>query len=635
MKKLLGLLSGCALILSCNDTKEEQTFTMGNLQISNAKPTLGETIRFQYNPKDNIEHESQAMVHYLVHDKSYPKDLSLSKEGTHYESTLKLPDSITAVALNFKQGSEYDSNDEQGFIIPLYGSDGELIKGNETSSAWFKLTQGSQYGYSISADSAYSIINKKYTDSEPEFKERWAIPLIRISQQVDKKRSENLMDERISSLANKDLSEAQFEELQQIYRLKKEDKKLDSITSLASNKFPKGTAARSAYNTRMDEAKTIEEKLEVLKDYNKAIGQDSREKDNLLYSVANAYQEKGDYENYDKYASAQQNIFMKLPGFNNAAWNLRDEDPENAAELSKKSLQLVENARKDTKAKPDYMTESQYTERLGFMREMYADTYAYILNKLGNTKEALQYQELALGDRKSADVNERYIQFLVADEQYEKAKKEAESFIKMNVSTEKTKEYLEEAYKKTTSTSNDFDSYLASLEKEGEEKAIADLKASMIDEEAPQFSLNNLEGEKIALADLKGKTVVLDFWATWCGPCKDSFPGMQKALDKFQDDPNVEFLFVDTWESTNGEERLKNVSDFIKENEYSFNVLMDTPVEEGSNQYSVVSDYEVDGIPTKFVLGPDGRIKFKAVGYNGSTDALAKEIDLMIDLAKS
>src|SRR5690606_1095730 len=65
---------------------------------------------------------------------------------------------------------------------------------------------------------------------------------------------------------------------------------------------------------------------------------------------------------------------------------------------------------------------------------------------------------------------------------------------------------------------------------------------------APAFELLNMSGEKVSLASLKGKVVVLDFWATWCQPCIRSFPGMKAAQAMYEDDDQVQFLFINTWE---------------------------------------------------------------------------------------
>ncbi|MBK8041896.1 MAG: TlpA family protein disulfide reductase [Haliscomenobacter sp.] len=98
---------------------------------------------------------------------------------------------------------------------------------------------------------------------------------------------------------------------------------------------------------------------------------------------------------------------------------------------------------------------------------------------------------------------------------------------------------------------------------------------------------------------------------------------MQRAQNAHQDRGDVVFLFVDTWE--NGTER-KNAQAFIDKNKYTFNVLMD-------NDNEVVGKYKVEGIPTKFIIGRDGHIRFKSVGYSGNEDALVDEMSFMIELA--
>ena len=155
---------------------------------------------------------------------------------------------------------------------------------------------------------------------------------------------------------------------------------------------------------------------------------------------------------------------------------------------------------------------------------------------------------------------------------------------------------------------------------------LEDLRKSMINEKAPVFALVDLNGKKIDLGELKGKVVIVDFWATWCGPCKASFPGMQKMVSKYKDDPNVKFVFIDTWEK--GDEKQKNAAEFIANNKYSFHVLMD-------NDDKVVAEFKVEGIPTKFVIDKNGMVRFKAVGFDGSDDKLMTELTAMIEMAST
>ncbi|MDO7742841.1 MAG: TlpA family protein disulfide reductase, partial [Pedobacter sp.] len=148
---------------------------------------------------------------------------------------------------------------------------------------------------------------------------------------------------------------------------------------------------------------------------------------------------------------------------------------------------------------------------------------------------------------------------------------------------------------------------------------------------APDFSLLNMSGNTVKLSELKGKTVILDFWATWCYYCKKGFPAMQKVMDTYSSDKNVVFLFINTQESLSESDRKKQIADYLKANKFNFNVLLDTRIKP---DYDVVTAYKVDGLPTKFIISPDGKIAFKEVGYSGSDEKLINDLSTMIELAK-
>jgi peroxiredoxin len=263
---------------------------------------------------------------------------------------------------------------------------------------------------------------------------------------------------------------------------------------------------------------------------------------------------------------------------------------------------------------------------------MYADTYAYILFKEGRFDEALKYEQPVIDHSEyiDGDVYANYVQILGAVGQYAKAKEAAEKSIKMGKAIALTKEELKKDYIKLKGSDKGYDQYLASLEGASKEQTRTELAKTMVNKPAPVFALRDLDGKLITLKDLKGKVVIVDFWATWCGPCKASFPGMQMAVNKYKNDPNIKFLFIDTWETADN--YLDEVKKFIADNKYSFHVLMDEKGGDGK-QSKVVSSFGVNGIPTKFIIDKNGHIRFMYVGYSGTPEKLVDEVTAMIDMA--
>lgn len=137
--------------------------------------------------------------------------------------------------------------------------------------------------------------------------------------------------------------------------------------------------------------------------------------------------------------------------------------------------------------------------------------------------------------------------------------------------------------------------------------------------QAPDWTLKTPKGEAVSLAKLRGKVVVLDFWATWCAPCIKAMPGVQKLHERFKDKPVVVF-------GVNAGEVSRNADPaaFMKKHGFTYGLLLDG--EKVSRAYRVV------GIPTFYVIGPGGKILYAVSGYSLTVEeGLARLIESVLE----
>ncbi len=132
---------------------------------------------------------------------------------------------------------------------------------------------------------------------------------------------------------------------------------------------------------------------------------------------------------------------------------------------------------------------------------------------------------------------------------------------------------------------------------------------------APDFTLPNMDGSgDVTLSDLKGTVVVLDFWATWCGPCKRGLPYLNEFNDWVQEEGlDVKVYAVNVWEE--GQEG--KVKKFWADNKYTVDVLM------GSDDKKLTDNYKINGIPTTVIVGLDGTIANQHSGFAGGEKMIA------------
>jgi len=138
------------------------------------------------------------------------------------------------------------------------------------------------------------------------------------------------------------------------------------------------------------------------------------------------------------------------------------------------------------------------------------------------------------------------------------------------------------------------------------------VKRLKVGDVAPDFEIETGDGQPLKLADFRGKYVLLDFWATWCGPCITDLPQMKSLYDNFKDNPKFAMI------SLSADNDVESAKKCIEENELEWH--------QGfiGRSSKVQSDYYVSGIPSVFLVGPDGKVVAKNLRDQAIVTALKK-----------
>ena len=133
---------------------------------------------------------------------------------------------------------------------------------------------------------------------------------------------------------------------------------------------------------------------------------------------------------------------------------------------------------------------------------------------------------------------------------------------------------------------------------------------------APDFTVLDADGQERTLSEFVGKPVILNFWASWCGPCKSEMPDFQEAYEKYGGE--IHFLMVNC---TGGRETVDSAKAFIQEEGYTFPVYFDTT-------YEAASAYGASSIPMTIFIDANGDLVTYGVGAL-SPDLIQKGIDMI------
>ncbi|WP_443939205.1 TlpA family protein disulfide reductase [Pedobacter sp. MW01-1-1] len=390
------------------------------------------------------------------------------------------------------------------------------------------------------------------------------------------------------------------------FNVKRDFKRSDSVQKVLVKRYPYGEVSFELFRDKFLREMDLGKK-EVM--YGDGIANFPKESADLLnQSMAESYISADKIKNASKYIS---NI-TSAESIASVAEKLASKYPSAAEDLLKNRIEKGRLSGKEINPM--------------------VNQYSLLLTKMDRYTEALKYADEAYPKlRYKSEVNTaNYVKLLMHAKRYEDVMATLEPLVKKGKANEHLKKELQSAYGLANPTLNP-SSYMEGLNKIYMEYLEAELAKKMIAIAAPTFLGKDINGKEVTIDQYRGKVVIIDFWATWCVPCKASFPAMQSAVNKFSNDPNVAFLFLHTFETTPNP--LKDASDYLKDKGYNFTLLMDHK-DTSTKKNIVAGSFGVASIPTKLIIDGNGKIRFSTSGYYANDKAVVDEISTMIGLAK-
>ncbi len=613
----------CVLFVMCGRVPEKFSFQP-------KYPVPGQKIDISYDPSGTIlKDEDEINLIAYCFPKGIPevKEIVMEKSNSVWHSSFTATDSTLAVYIVFKSEEQQDDNNKNAYLIPLFTADKNPVKGGMARQAEVAFYGGPYPCVRRDWEIAKEYLRKEfefYPDQVQKMVNSYWYPLDNLHRDSATQfirghleklgiKKEKTLDE-LSLLINwhKEMNEKELAEKyeNELFNITQNDYYGEIVRYVEC-------ASEISINRKR---KLI---LNFIEDF-----PNSEYIDQLHDRMITVYLEKGLYKEAENYIGTYVNDSITR-FLDTLSWAMIKGEIilERAVEFAEIAVVKARLELKTTE-KPDRYTQKEWQGKNNQNLVDALDTYGFWLYTLGRIEESVPVFEEAveLNQRQNKVIRENYCRSLYETGQIEKAFTELESLVKENPWESELNTLFEEVYIKRKGSEAGLETFFVKANMAYRIKIKEVIQGQMIEKPAPLFTLNDLDGNIIRLADFKGNIVILDFWATWCGPCIAIFPEMQKLVDKYKDDDSVKFFFIDVLEK--GDETVKKVRGLINNNNYTFHVLLD------DDSCLVSSAYELSGIPSIFIIDPKGNIRFRPEHSGLNDKEFIEQFDIMIEILR-
>ena len=599
--------------------------------ISPEKPKVGETIILSYNSASRsavLRDAEQMIVEIMVLGIEDPivMEPSMKKSGTIWKGSFTLASKGAQILLyRFRSGDLLDDNGENTWRALVYQDDGSPVEGAHIASATvYQYPNVRGFKSQKDPEAASAELEKElkwYPNNWRALVARWGFMGRAATSDAGKA---TIREELPGLYATHKSDQEAVAQLLTWYDRIGENKIADSIRSPIIAASPKGKVAEAAQQDLIYQERDPAKRIQLIEEFLRAFPQKGSTLENLQMQLFAFSTRANDYAKAESVLASMERPSGQM--YNSLAWPFieKGDNLEQAVAWAHKGVDLLDPD--DLSRKPSTMTTADWKRNTTYGRGMVLDTYAFGLMKLGKTEEAEKAftEALELTEYQDPEVNERAVECLIKGKQYQKVIDVSLTSIAKGKANDKLMKYYENAYVTLHGSEKGFGESVEAAKSTARNALSEKLEQERVTKPASEFALKSLDGSIIRLADLRGKIVVVDFWATWCGPCIQSFPYLQKMYDKYKNDGDIVILAVNTWESKTGQDLEDHVRDFMTKNQYTFPVVFDQ---------GFVDKYGVEGIPTKFIIDQKGMIQFKDIGFGGGEEMMQK-MDMQFEMLR-
>lgn len=607
-----------------------------NLQVNPASPRQGEEFTITFDPVGSDlegEEEMEAFAYVFttkkdISDSQYLQshDVILEKSERGWEGKVKPVSEAVAVYFMIYSNMKSESNNGEGYYVLMHDKNKKALPAAQLAVADIVGIKGFMLGLNPDHLKALPLYEKQF-ETYPQLKRPYFDQYINVLTRAKGKENNGIVLKELEWLEQQpNLTVGEIEFLASRYSSLNESDKATKYSQELLALNPKSSFFKYKKLNEIANTPDATKKEELINDLAKDFPND----DNVIQlytSLASGYAKNNKIE-------AFKNLLMNHPVANNYKVFAAFAEGliaigENLKEAEKYGIKAYETAKseleKPTTVKFPILSEKGWHRNRSYTFGLISGSLGNLYLKQDDLVKALPYLKEAYvyTNKNNNAIIESYAEVLQKSGDNTLAQSILESRIAKGQGTQRMQDLLKKSLEIAKEES--FVQHLTKVEATADEKLKQKLQKEIINEAAPNFELFDLAGNKVSLASLRGKTVVIDFWASWCQPCIVAFPSLQTLVDKYNSKSDVVFLFINTWEK--GLDKKKRAGDFISKKNYNFKVLID-------EQDKVATAFKVDGLPTKFVINKKGIIMYKKVGFNEQRDSSWKELKLMIEMAR-